>query len=150
MERQLLDGITARGFQHHDGPDNAGVMGLFYQRGGGYYLDAGACQQIIDGDIKLRKDRITSFTENSIKFEDKSSQPADVIIWATGYHPAIDAIKALLPQEEVRNALKPTWQLDEEGELGGLWQNSGVRGLYVQMGKHQECSSTCDVAESVL
>lgn len=109
-------------------------MGLFYQRGGGYYLDAGACQQIIDGKIKICKDKITSFTENGIKFETETTKPADVVIWATGFHPAIGAIKALLPQEDVRNALKPTWQLDEEGEFGGLWQNSGVRGLYVHMG----------------
>jgi hypothetical protein len=47
--------------------------------------DAGACQMIIDGKIKVKNDSHTKqFTSTGLKFEYGSALPADVVIYATG------------------------------------------------------------------
>jgi hypothetical protein len=56
-----------------------------------------------------------------------------VIIWATGFEEASLGIKRLIAPGDTEG-MKPVWKVDEEGELGGIWQDSGVKGLYVMMG----------------
>lgn len=80
-----MEGLKVRGFKLNFGPDDSGLVLAAYERGGGYYLDVGASQLIIDGKIKLKNDSIIShFTETSVVFENGSELPADVIIFATG------------------------------------------------------------------
>lgn len=50
-----------------------------------FNIDTGTCQLVIDKKIKLKNDsRIAEIKENSLKFENGSEVPADVIIFATG------------------------------------------------------------------
>lgn len=48
--------------------------------------DVGACQQIIDGKIKIKNDaQIMRFTKDGILFDNGSELKADVVVVATGY-----------------------------------------------------------------
>jgi hypothetical protein len=132
--REMLEGLRKRGFQTYDGPQGTGYMGLLWLRGGGFYFDTGACDLIIDGSIKVKSNaRIERFNKDGLLFTDGTTLNADVIMWATGYEVATKGIKRLLEPKEA-GALKPMWELDEEGELGGLWRHSGLKGVYVTMG----------------
>ena len=100
--RELLQGLKSKGFRLNFGEDNSGFFPQFWKRGGGYYLgkdsrlsceyclehfhpDVGASQLIIDGKIKLKSgSQISHFTKEGIVFEDGSSLPADVVVFATG------------------------------------------------------------------
>ena len=47
--------------------------------------DRGACQQIIDGKIKIKNDsQIERFTKTGLKFDNGSELEADVVMYATG------------------------------------------------------------------
>ena len=49
------------------------------------FVETGASQLIIDGKIKLKNDsQITTFTENSLQFENGSELAADVVVFCTG------------------------------------------------------------------
>ena len=58
----------------------------YFQRGGGYYIDVGASQLIIDGKIKVKQGQeIDAVEEHSLLFADGTRLEADEIVFATGY-----------------------------------------------------------------
>ncbi|KAG1751337.1 uncharacterized protein EDB91DRAFT_1243608 [Suillus paluster] len=127
-DKELLDGLRRRGFKLTFGEDGSGFLSMVWSKAGGYYLDVGASQMIIDGKIKLKSDGpISRFTQTGLLFEDGSTLDADVVVFATGYADARTAYRALLP-ESLYNKLYPIWGLDKEGELNSVWREVGGRG----------------------
>ncbi|KAG1751338.1 uncharacterized protein EDB91DRAFT_601217 [Suillus paluster] len=127
-DKELLDGLRKRGFKLTFGEDDSGFLLMAWNKGGGYYLDVGASQMIVDGKIKLKSDGpISRFTQTGLLFEDGSSLDADVIIFATGYADPRATYRALLP-ESLHDKLHPIWGLDKEGELNSVWREVGGRG----------------------
>ncbi|KAG1812186.1 WD40-repeat-containing domain protein [Suillus subaureus] len=126
-DKELLDGLRKRGFKTNLGDDDAGFLLTALNGGGGYYLDVGASQMIIDGKIKLKSDGpILRFTQTGLLFEDGSTLDADVVVFATGYADARHSYRALL-SESLHDKLCPIWGLDKEGELNSIWREVGGR-----------------------
>lgn len=99
--------------------------------------DVGASQMIIDGKIKLKNDSlITSYTPTGLAFSDSSHLDADIIIFATGFGEYRDSLKGIFTPEQ-HAMLKPTWGLDEEGELRGCYRDMGIPRLWCMMGKRE-------------
>ncbi|KAG1751335.1 uncharacterized protein EDB91DRAFT_1297935 [Suillus paluster] len=127
-DKEILDGLRKRGFKLTFGEDDSGLLSLVLSKAGGYYLDVGASQMIIDGKIKLKSDGpISRFTQTGLLFEDGSTLDADVVVFATGYADTRDAYRALLP-ESLHDKVYPIWGLDKEGELNTVWREVGGRG----------------------
>ncbi|THG93043.1 hypothetical protein EW026_g8077 [Hermanssonia centrifuga] len=138
-DHALLEGLKQRGFNLSSGVDDSGFLILALMRLGGYYLDVGASQMIIDGKIKLKSGSpIKNFTETGLEAEDGSNLPADVVLFATGYGDARNPIREIVG-EELGKKLKPIWGLDEEGELRSVWRDSGLPNLWVMMGNFAWC-----------
>lgn len=51
----MLDGLKAKGFKTWRGQRATGVQTLGYTKNGGFYFEAGACQQIINGKVKVEQ-----------------------------------------------------------------------------------------------
>jgi hypothetical protein len=82
----LLEGLTKAGFKIDQGPDDSGFFMKYFQRGGGYYIDVGASQLIVDGKIKMKQGvEITSVNAHSLSFADGTELEGDEIVFATGY-----------------------------------------------------------------
>ncbi|KAI5992051.1 FAD/NAD(P)-binding domain-containing protein, partial [Pisolithus marmoratus] len=128
LDKDLLEGLRKVGFKLNSGEDDAGALGLVWSRAGGFCIDFGASQKIIDGKIKLKSDgNIARFTPTGLLFEDDSTLDTDVIIFATGYVNARDALLRLLPTH-LHNSVQPVWGLDKEGELNSAGRELGGRG----------------------
>jgi len=139
VDKGILDGLNKVGFKTYLGPEDAGIFPLLLTRGGGYYIDTGGSQEIIDGKIKLKSgSAIKSFNENGLVFEDGSTLHADVIVFATGYGNAVDLVKAICGSQ-VADQLLPVWGLDQEGELNSVWKGSGHEGLWIGIGNLAMC-----------
>ncbi|KAH9931321.1 uncharacterized protein B0H18DRAFT_991152 [Fomitopsis serialis] len=135
-DRVLLDGLKKVGFKLGFGFDGAGLLYNAMTRGGGYYLDVGASQKIVDGKIKLKNDSVIErFTETGIKFEDGSELDADVIIYATGFESAAKAINRVVG-DELSAQIQPIWDLNEEGEQKGSWRWLGIPNMWYMLGAH--------------
>ncbi|MCB0126279.1 MAG: NAD(P)/FAD-dependent oxidoreductase, partial [Caldilineaceae bacterium] len=92
--------LAAAGFQLDFGPDESGQGMKAVRNGGGFYIDVGASELIISGDIKLRSGvSIERIQEQSVLLTDGSELPADLIIYATGYGAANEGIAKLISQE---------------------------------------------------
>lgn len=120
-----LSGLEKAGFRLDKGPDESGLWIKYLQRGGGYYIDVGCSQLIIDGKIKVKSEcEISEVTEKGMLFEDGERMEADEIIFATGYLNMRTQCKKIFG-DGVADRVKDVWGFDEEGEIRTMWRGSG-------------------------
>ncbi|KAJ7490350.1 hypothetical protein B0H11DRAFT_2010164 [Mycena galericulata] len=138
-DKDLLDGLRKRGFRLDLGYKNAGFSLAVWESAGGYYLDVGTSQMIVDGKIKLKNDSpIERFTADGLKFKNGSELPADVVVFATGVGDVRENIQRVCG-DELTHKVKPIWGLDAEGEIKGCWRDLGIPGLWYMMGNLAYC-----------
>jgi putative flavoprotein involved in K+ transport len=138
-DRDLLEGLTRRGFRLAFGPDDTGWQIMYQSRGGGYYFDAGCSQMIVDGRIGLiQYADIERFGPEGATMKDGSVKQADLIVLATGYEGQAAAARRLLG-DDVGDRMGPIWGFDAEGELHGMWRPTGQRGLWFLAGGLAQC-----------
>jgi cation diffusion facilitator CzcD-associated flavoprotein CzcO len=120
-EKENLEGLDKAGFKLNSGVDGAGLFSLYYTRGGGYYIDVGCSQLIIDGKIKVVQspDGIKGFDTDALVLADGRRLEADVVVLATGYDNMRTSLKKALGAG-VADRCKDVWDLDEEGELNAV------------------------------
>ncbi|EJT97538.1 dimethylaniline monooxygenase [Dacryopinax primogenitus] len=139
LDRELLDGLDRVGFKRNDGVEGSGLMYLYFSKGGGYYLDVGASQMIVDGKIGLKsRGEIDRFTSSGVRFSDGSEIPADLVVFATGYGNIKESMKSMFAPDLIEN-LKPVWGVDEEGEIKGVWGDSGHPKFWYMLGNLSLC-----------
>ena len=90
-------------------------------RGGGYYIDVGCSQLIIDGKVKVKQspEGIAGLDEHGLLLKDGSSLPADIVVLATGYDNMRTTVRKVLG-DGIADRLVDVWDLDAEGELNGV------------------------------
>ncbi|KAL2795169.1 hypothetical protein BJX66DRAFT_350755 [Aspergillus keveii] len=133
-DRATLEGLERAGFKVDKGPDGAGLLQKYFQRGGGYYIDVGASQLIVDGKIKVKQGvEIDQVLPRGLKFADGSELEADEIILATGYQNMRTQTRRLFG-DETADAVGDVWGFDANGEMRGIWRPSGHPGLWFMGG----------------
>lgn len=140
-------GLEKAGFMLDWGDDGSGLFMKYLRRGSGYYIDVGASQLIIDGDVKLRSGvNIDHIKENSVVLTDGSELPADLIVLATGYG-SMNGFAAKLISQEVADKVGKCWGLGSdttkdpgpwEGEQRNMWKPTQQENLWFHGGNlHQ-------------
>jgi putative flavoprotein involved in K+ transport len=119
------------GFKLDFGEDGTGIYLKALRTGGGYYIDTGASDLLIDGRIKLKSGvGVERIEEHSIVFSDGSELPADLIVFATGYG-SMDNFAAQILGKELANKVGKVWGLGSatrgdpgpwEGEPRNMWK----------------------------
>lgn len=120
--RSWFEGLENAGFRTGlgDGVDrtpNEIVLNHF----GGYYIDIGTSQRIIDGDIKVVNGGIDRLVSDGLVVGGREIK-ADHVVLATGYEPDYrrDVESILGPMK-----LPMVWGLSEEGDLRGIFEEAG-------------------------
>ncbi|EJT97539.1 FAD/NADP-binding domain-containing protein [Dacryopinax primogenitus] len=132
-DRELLEGLDRVGFRRNEGVEGSGFLFLAYSRGGGYYLDVGASQMIVDGKIGLKNGcEIDRFTPSGVRFSDGSEIAADLVVFATGFGNIKESMRSMFAPDLVER-LKPVWGVDEEGEIRAAWGDSGHVNFWYMM-----------------
>ncbi|PNP40162.1 hypothetical protein THARTR1_11252 [Trichoderma harzianum] len=138
-DRDILEGLMRVGFKVDTGPDGAGLFYKYFQWGGGYYIDVGASQLIIDGKIKMKSGQeVSEVLPHGLRFADGSELEADEIILATGYGNMRDKTRVMLG-DAVADKVKDIWGIGSGGELRGIWQQTGHPGFWVHGGNLALC-----------
>jgi cation diffusion facilitator CzcD-associated flavoprotein CzcO len=133
-DKKMLDGLEAAGFKTDRGPSGAGIFGKYLQRGGGYYIDVGMAQLIIDGKVKVKHGQeATEVLPRGLRFADGTELEADEIVFATGYDNMRTTAKGILG-DALPDSVGDVWGWDEEGEMRGIWKNSGHPALWFHGG----------------
>ena len=106
-DAQFYERLKSAGFQVTFGEDEAGVYPQVLRDPGRYYIDVGASELIINGNIKLRSGvAVTGLEEETVVLSDGSELPADAVFYATGYD---------------RKPLAPIVNKDIAEKVGWLW-----------------------------
>ncbi|TFK35113.1 hypothetical protein BDQ12DRAFT_635350 [Crucibulum laeve] len=138
-DKDMLDGLHARGFRTNGGIKDAGPLLMVWSSGGGFYLNNGGSDYIIDGRVKIKNDaKIEKFTEKGVKFDNGSELEADVVVFATGLGHPIEGVRDICG-DEVADGCKSIWGLNSEGETSGIWRDMGYKGLWYMMGNLAMC-----------
>ena len=139
LDKELIENLIKRGFKYDLGEDKTGHQMKYRRRGGGYYLDAGCSQLIIDGEINLVQfDNIKKFIDTGIRCKDGSDIHFDAIILATGYYTQKELVKRLLG-EEVADSVGEIWGIGPDGEMANMWKKTPQKGLWFMAGSLAQC-----------
>lgn len=133
LDRPLLEGLNARGLRTWRGQRGTGSSTLGQTRNGGFYYDAGACEHIINGKIKVEPGYIERFTQDKVILSGGREREFDLIVFATGFSNAIDSIRSTLGNT-IADQCGPIWGIDEEGEFRTAYRETGVPNLWVMVG----------------
>ncbi|EAZ63308.2 putative flavin-containing monooxygenase [Scheffersomyces stipitis CBS 6054] len=125
LEPELNESLEKAGFKTDAGYGATGLYGKYIRRGGGFYIDVGACKLISDGEIGLKQGvEIERFTKDSLVLTDGSEIAASTVILATGYADMRNTASEIV-DEKSNSKLNSVWNLDEEGEVKTIWRDSG-------------------------
>ena len=146
IDADFYEALEDAGFMIDFGPDESGLFMKYLRRGSGYYIDTGASQLIIDGEIEVARGQVTEFTEDAILMEDGTELPADLVVYATGFGSMNGWVADLMDEETARQAGK-VWGLGSdtpkdpgpwEGEQRNMWKPTQVEQLWFHGGNlHQ-------------
>jgi putative flavoprotein involved in K+ transport len=139
LDRKMIDGLIGRGFKWEAGEDGAGHQWKVRTRYGGYYLDAGCAQLIIDGEVGLLHfDEIERFVADGALLRNGTTKPADLIVLATGFV-SQQVLVARLLGEEVAQKVGPVWGFGPDGEMNNMWKRTPQEGLWFVGGSFANC-----------
>ena len=133
LDKPMLDALNARGLRTWRGQRGTGNSTLGQTRNGGFYFDAGACDHVIDGKIKVEPGYIEKFTENKVILNDGREREFDLIVFATGFSNTIDSVRATFG-DKIANHCGPIWGIDEEGEYKTAFRETGVPNFWIMVG----------------
>lgn len=138
-DADLLSGLERAGFGVDKGPHDGGLFPKYLQRGGGYYIDVGTSQLIIDGKIRVKHGQeVDSILPHGVRFADGSEIEADEIIFATGYANMRTQARIIFG-DELADRVGDIWGWDEEGEMRTIWRESGHPGFWFHGGNLAMC-----------
>jgi putative flavoprotein involved in K+ transport len=139
LDKDLIAGLKARGFQYDIGEDETGHQMKYRRRCGGYYLDAGCSQLIIDGEVGLLQYAdIDRFVADGALLKNGTVVKADLLVLATGYYSPQEVIRRLLG-DDVATRIGSVWGIDSEGEMENMWKRTAQEGLWFMGGGLTQC-----------
>ncbi|MBS7548335.1 NAD(P)/FAD-dependent oxidoreductase [Dietzia massiliensis] len=134
------------GFDLDFGEDGSGLFLKYLRRGSGYYIDVGASQLLIDGEVALERGQVTRILPDGVELDGERVLPADLIVYATGYGSMNQWLVDLVSQE-VADQVGKVWGYGSdttrdpgpwEGELRNMWKPTNVKQLWIHGGNlHQ-------------
>jgi len=139
LDKELIAALIQRGFKYDLGEDQTGHQMKYRRRGGGYYLDAGCSQLIIDEEISLLQfDNMDEFIETGMRLKNGEKKQYDAVILATGYYTQKELVKRLLGNQVAEN-IGEVWGVGEDGEMANMWKKTSQKGLWFMAGSLAQC-----------
>ncbi len=134
LDADLIAGLENAGFRTDPGYLEGGHFANYLHRGGGYYINVGASERIIDGSIKIvQASEIETYGPRGAEMKDGANLEADIIVLATGYLNQEEDVREFFG-DTVAKRVGPIWGWGEDGEMRGAWRRTGQEGLWLQLG----------------
>jgi putative flavoprotein involved in K+ transport len=145
-DADFYEALEEAGFLLDFGEDGSGLFVKYLRRGSGYYIDVGASQLLIDGEVKLATGQVDHLTEDAVVLEDGTTLPADLVVYATGYS-SMNGWVAQIVSQEMADRVGKVWGMGSdttkdpgpwEGELRNMWKPTQQPNLWFHGGNlHQ-------------
>jgi cation diffusion facilitator CzcD-associated flavoprotein CzcO len=133
-DRELISKLESVGFRTDYGEDETGHRMKYLRNGGGYYINVGCSNLIVEGAIDLLQyNEVAEIVEEGLLLVDGRIVEADLIVMATGYENQSALVRRIFGAE-VAERVGPIWGYDEEGELRGMYKRTEQPGLWFHAG----------------
>ncbi|KAK3897232.1 putative indole-3-pyruvate monooxygenase YUCCA4 [Staphylotrichum tortipilum] len=146
--------LAARGFPVVDGLDPEACLAHYLlERGGGHCVDVGGTRLVVEGKVGVRVGvEPVGWMEKGVRLSDESVVEVDAGVWCTGFadknaRGMAAEVMGGEPKEggegvmgplDIAARLDPTWGLDEEGEVRGMWKRHRFVENYWTVGGHAQ------------
>lgn len=138
LDRPLLEGLEAAGFRTDFEPDHTGFHMKYLRKGGGYYINVGCSELIIDGKIDVRQAAdVARIEAEGVRMTDGTLLPAQTIVLASGYKNQREGVR-LLFGDEVADRVGDIWGFDENHIMRNMWVRTAQDGFWVMGGSLME------------
>jgi putative flavoprotein involved in K+ transport len=139
LDAKLLDDLRAAGFEITSGPFGSGHVGQTLYSGGSYIHtgEKNGLNLIIERKIRVQRGEIERFTPDGVVYTDGVEEPADVVVFATGFPNMRETARPIVG-DELTDRLTLVWGLDDEGEIKGFYRPSGHPRLWFMGGGYPE------------
>ncbi len=139
IDKDLIAGLRARGFKLDMGEDETGHQMKLRRRGGGYYLNVGCSDLIVDGEVGLiQNEDIDRFVTDGALMKDGRVEKADLIVTASGYQPPQEVVRQLLGSD-IADRIGPIWGVAPDGEMNNMYRATAQKGLWFMGGGLAQC-----------
>ncbi|MGI9421244.1 MAG: NAD(P)-binding domain-containing protein [Geminicoccaceae bacterium] len=142
-DAKFYERLEGAGFALDFGEDESGLFMKALRTGSGYYIDVGASDLIIEGEIKVEsRVEIEALTEDGVRLSNGKELVADAIILCTGYHSMHETV-AQIVSREAADRVGPCWGLGSgvpgdpgpwQGELRNMYKPTSVEALWFHGG----------------
>lgn len=133
-DRELIEQLNAIGFRTHNGHDETGFQLLYLRGAGGYYIDVGCAELLIDGSIGfVRYEEIDRFVADGLRMRDGRLIPLDLVVQATGFESMAEMVRRVLG-DAVADRLGKVWGFDDDGNIRNMWTRTPQDGLWLMGG----------------
>ena len=128
LDRELLERLERKGFKLCFGEDGTGWQFMYLTRGGGYYVNVGCSELIVEGKVRLAQ-----YAEL-----EKLLPEADLVVLATGYKGQQELVRRLFG-EAMAARVGPIWGFGEGQELRNMFTRTPQPGLWFIAGSFAQC-----------
>ncbi len=134
QDRPMIEALNKAGFETCYGPDDTGFHMMYLRGEGGYYINVGCSELIIEGKVGVVQHRDAErFVPEGLLMKDGSVRPLDLVVLATGFRNMQEGIRRLVG-DEIAEKVGPIWGFDEDWEMRGMWRPTPQDGFWVMGG----------------
>lgn len=133
-DAKLLADLNEAGFQTYFGHDDTGFHMMYLRGEGGYYINVGCSDLIIERKVGVLNARDADrFVETGLRMKDGTIVECDLVVLATGFRNMQENIRRFLG-DEIADKLGPVWGFDEDHQMRNMWRRTAQDGLWVMGG----------------
>lgn len=120
-DKVMLDGLEDAGMALKRGTEGDSLVDHQLIKAGHFYIDQGACQMIIDGQIQVRRcaQGAQEYYQGGIILGDGTKVESDIVILATGFERSIKTIERLMGKDFM-DKVRDICDLDDSQERIGV------------------------------
>lgn len=153
QEPNRYTALVEKGFPVLDSTDpGQALMVNLIEKAGGHYVDTGSSDLIAEGKVGVKAlVEPVAYTPTGLRFSDGSVVDTDAIVWCTGFadkdvRATVSSIlgsgsgdgKDVLGARDIAERVDPTWGVDAEGEIRGMWKRQSRLDNYWVMGGYTQ------------
>ncbi|MBB6407159.1 NAD(P)/FAD-dependent oxidoreductase [Arthrobacter sp. AZCC_0090] len=140
QDRETIEALNKAGLRTDQGEDESGYLMKFFRYRGGYYINVGASEAIIRGDITIAQhEDLDTFVPEGVRLKDGTVKDYDAVILATGYLGPIEEIRDLFG-DEVAGKIGAIGGYDPDTlEIRNTFTQTPQRGLWFIGGGISSC-----------
>lgn len=133
-DEKLLADLNAAGMETWYGSDNTGFHMMYLRGEGGYYINVGCSEMIIDGRINMVHTKDSQhFVEDGLLMKDGSVQKYDAVIMCTGFKNMQENVRAIMG-DDIADNVGSIWGFDDQFMMKNMYRHTAQENFWIMGG----------------